>query len=135
MARQAAHPPDPIADRAHDLGQVLGPDEDERKDRDYDEFGRINAEHAGSLALARLFISQRRGYRGLFAASSDVDRLLLAWQARRVGSALLLIAVALLLLVIGHAFLEALHALGDVLHHVRESISAEQQKQEKAKND
>ena len=34
MARHAAHPADPIADGAHDLGQVLGPDEDQREDRD-----------------------------------------------------------------------------------------------------
>ena len=47
MARHAAHPADPIADRAHDLGQLLGADEDQREDRDDRELGGIEAEHAG----------------------------------------------------------------------------------------
>ena len=49
MARHPSHPADPIADHAHDLGQVLRADEDQRENRDDDEFCGIDAEHAGSL--------------------------------------------------------------------------------------
>jgi hypothetical protein len=34
MAGHSAHSPNPIADGAHDLWQVLGADEDQREDRD-----------------------------------------------------------------------------------------------------
>ena len=67
VARHAAHPADPIADRAHNLGQVLRADEDQRENRDNDEFGGINAEHAGSLAasaLRRLVAAVPPGLRG-----------------------------------------------------------------------
>ena len=52
MPGHAAHPPDPIADGAHDLGQVLGTDEDQRENRDDRELGGIDAEHGGWLGLA-----------------------------------------------------------------------------------
>ena len=45
MARHAAHAADPIADRAHDLRQFLGADEDQREDRDDRDLGGIEAEH------------------------------------------------------------------------------------------
>ena len=50
VTRHSAHPADPIADRSHDLGQVLGTDEDQCENRDDRELGGIDAEHAGSLA-------------------------------------------------------------------------------------
>src|SRR3954466_11989505 len=54
MARHSAHPADPITNRAHDLGQILGADEDQRKDRDDCELGGIDAEHGGALTLSEL---------------------------------------------------------------------------------
>src|SRR3954468_18152585 len=84
---------------------------------------------------ARVVVSRRRRRRGLFAAWSDVDRFLITRQPRRFGATLLVKAPALVVLVVGHAFLEPLHALGDVLHHVGEAIAAEQQQQEQAEND
>src|SRR4029079_17500153 len=84
---------------------------------------------------ARVVVSRRRRRRRLFAAWSDVDRLLITGQPRRFGPALLLKAPALVVFVVGHAFLEAFHALCDVFHHVREAVAAEQQKQEQAEND
>src|SRR5205085_7234678 len=132
MARHPAHPADPIADRSHDLGKVLRADENQRENRDDYEFARINAEHGAAGSGARLVVSRWRSD-WIGGTRSYVNRI--ARQLARVGAALLLVALDLVVILVGHAFLEALHPLGDVLHHVRKAVAPEQEQEKQAEND
>src|SRR6476661_2224683 len=81
---------------------------------------------AGFYCLAGFIVSRRRRNR-LIAPRSHVDRLsrtrlVPGDLARRLVSALLVIAPTALVLIVGHPLLEALEAFGDVAHHRREAV-------------
>src|SRR3546814_1217192 len=53
LARDTARAPDPMADETHRLRQILGADDDDRDDRDQQQFGGRDIEHSASLASPR----------------------------------------------------------------------------------
>src|SRR6476469_2418222 len=88
---------------------------------------------AARRRLAGLVVPRRRRGHRIGRTRRDVDRVLRTYvvaKPRRLLTALLVIAVALVVVLVRHALLEAFQAFGDVAHHRREAVPAEQQQED-----
>src|SRR5439155_23470175 len=118
VALQAA---EHVAQRARDLGQALGPDDDQRNDADDEDLGKADVKHAPSRARGRRVTLEARSSRRLFLLRFAFDRLA-DDLLRRLGALRRGLALRTL-----HAVLEAFHRAAQVLADVAQLLGPEDQ--------